>query len=349
MTSPGPTPDPRPEFNPNAPHGAAAAARACWLMEPGRAEIRNEVLPPVSEGHALVRALHSGISRGTEMLVFRGDVPPSEFQRMRAPFQAGEFPAPVKYGYASVGIVEQGPDALLGRTVFCLHPHQSRYVVPVSALHPLPAGVPPQRAVLAASLETAINALWDAPPRIGNPIAVVGAGVIGLLLAWLAQRVPGCRVDVIDIDPARAAVAQALGLRWQPPEHAQGEADLVIHTSGTESGLATALRLAAMEATVLELSWYGRLQPRVPLGAAFHARRLTLKSSQVGTVAPAQSARWTHTRRLALALTLLDDPALDVLITDAAPFDELPQVLQRLAQEPSATLCHRIDYEYDHD
>jgi hypothetical protein len=345
MTSPGPTPYPRPESNPNALHGTADAARACWLVEPGRAEIRNEMLPAVTDGHALVRALHSGISRGTETLVFRGDVPPSEFQRMRAPFQAGEFPAPVKYGYASVGIVEQGPDALQGRTVFSLHPHQSRYVLPVSALHPLPAGLPPQRAVLAASLETAINALWDTPPRIGNHIAVVGAGVIGLLVAWLAQRIPGCRVEVIDIDPAREAVAQALGLRWQPPEQAQGEADLVIHTSATESGLATALRLAAMEATLLELSWYGQLQPRVPLGAAFHARRLTLKSSQVGTVAPAQSARWTHARRLALALTLLDDPALDALITDAASFDELPQVLQRLAQAPSATLCHRIDYD----
>jgi hypothetical protein len=322
-------------------------ARACWLIQPGRAEIRNEMLPPVTDGHAQVRTLHSGISRGTETLVFRGDVPPSEFQRMRAPFQDGEFPAPVKYGYANVGIVEQGPQALLGRTVFCLYPHQTRYVVPVSALHPLPAAVPPQRAVLAAQMETAVNALWDAPPRIGDHIAVVGAGVIGLLVAWLAQRVPGCRVEVIDIDPARAAVAQALGLRWQTPDQAQTEADGVIHASATEAGLATALRLAGMEATVLELSWYGRLQPRLALGEAFHARRLTLKSSQVGRMAPAQSSRWTHARRLALALALLDDPALDALITDAAAFDELPQVLQRLAQGPSATLCHRIDYDYD--
>jgi hypothetical protein len=322
-------------------------ARACWLMQPGRAEIRNEMLPPVTDGHAQVRALHSGISRGTETLVFRGDMPASEFQRMRAPFQAGEFPAPVKYGYASVGIVEQGPQALLGRTVFCLYPHQTRYVLPVSALHPLPAGVPPQRAVLAAAMETAVNALWDAAPRIGDHIAVVGAGVIGLLVAWLAQRVPGCRVELIDIDPARAAVAQTLGLRWQPPDQAQTEADWVIHASATEAGLATALRLAGMEATVLELSWYGRLQPRLALGEAFHARRLTLKSSQVGTVAPAQSGRWTHARRLALALALLDDPALDALITDAAAFDDLPQVLQRLAQGPSATLCHRIDYDHD--
>jgi NADPH:quinone reductase-like Zn-dependent oxidoreductase len=345
MTNPSPNPDRQAEAEAHGLHCPAAEGRACWLMQPGRAEIRTELLPPVSAGHALVRALHSGISRGTETLVFRGDVPAAEFQRMRAPFQAGEFPAPVKYGYASVGIVEQGPHALQGREVFCLYPHQSRYVVPASALHLLPAGVPPQRAVLAASLETAINALWDAPPRIGDHIAVVGAGVIGLLVGWLAQRVPGCRVQVIDIDPAREAVADALGLHWQAPENAQAEAGLVIHTSATESGLATALRLAAMEATVLELSWYGRLQPRLPLGEAFHARRLTLKSSQVGTVAPAQSSAWTHARRLALALELLDNPALDVLITDAAPFDDLPQVLQRLAQAPSATLCHRIDYD----
>jgi threonine dehydrogenase-like Zn-dependent dehydrogenase len=292
----------------------------------------------------LVRTLHSGISRGTELLVFRGEVPESEYERMRAPFQEGDFPAPLKYGYASVGVVEQGPQALLGRKVFCLYPHQTHYVVPAEEVHPLPEGLPPARAVLAANMETAVNALWDAAPRIGDRIAVVGSGVVGLLAAWLAGRMPGCEVEVIDTNPARRAVAEGLGLAFASPQAARPHADLVIHASGNAEGLATALRLAAFEATVLEMSWYGRQPVTLPLGEAFHSRRLTLRSSQVGHVSQSQRARWSHGRRLALALSLLRDPALDALLTDAAPFKELPAVLERLAAGAPQTLCHRIDY-----
>ena len=323
-----------------------AQARACWIAAPGRAEIRPAPLPSApGPGEVQVRALHSGISRGTELLVFRGLVPPSEHQRMRAPFQEGEFPAPVKYGYASVGIVEHGPAHLMHRPVFCLYPHQTRYIVPADAVHPLPEGLPPERAVLAPNMETAINALWDAAPRLGDRIAVVGGGVVGLLVAWLASRLPGCQVELIDTHAPRAAVAAHLGLAFATPDAATPEADLVIHASGHAEGLASALRLAAFEATVLELSWYGQQPVNVPLGEAFHARRLTLKSSQVGHVAGAQRARWSHARRLALALGLLrDGQALDALVTGSAPFDELPAVLARLAQGAPDTLCQRIDY-----
>ena len=303
-------------------------------------------MPPVlaGPGEVLVRALHSGVSRGTELLVYRGEVPASEFTRMRAPFQQGDFPAPVKYGYASVGVVLQGPAALQGRPVFCLHPHQTLYAVPADAVHLLPDGVPPARAVLAANLETAVNALWDAAPRIGDRIAVVGAGVIGLLVGWLAARLPGCAVEVIDVQPARAAVAAALGVAFATPETAQRDADLVLHASGQPEGLVTALELAAFEARVIELSWYGRRAVSLPLGEAFHARRLQLRSSQVGQIAAAQRSRWSYRRRMALALSLLADPALDALITDSAPFAELPAVLARLAAGARETLCHRIDY-----
>jgi len=321
-----------------------STARACWVVAPGQAEIRSEILPPPGAGEVRVRTVHSAISRGTERLVFRGEVPPGEYRRMRAPFQAGDFPAPVKYGYINVGVVESGPSDLLGRMVFCLYPHQTRFNVPADAVHPLPPGVPASRAVLAAHLETAINALWDAAPRLGDRIAVVGAGTLGLLVAWLAARLPGCEVEVIDTSPARAAVAARLGARFALPEAATPDADLVIHASGQAAGLATALRLAAFEATVLELSWYGSRQVSVPLGEAFHALRLTLKSSQVGHVASAQRGRWTPQRRLALALALLADPLPDALITDSAPFDTLPAVLARLAGDASATLCERIDY-----
>lgn len=320
-------------------------AQACWLLEPGRAAWREEHLPSPGPADVVVRTLHTGISRGTELLVFRGLVPASEQQRMRAPFQSGDFPAPVKYGYNSVGIVEQGPVDLLGRAVFCLYPHQTRYVVPVDAVHVLPASVPSARAVLAANLETAINALWDASPRVGDRIAVVGGGTVGLLVAWLAGQVPGSFVQVVDPNPARREIAEHLGLAFARPEEAAPEADLVIHASGRPEGLSTALGLAAFEATVLELSWFGEQPVAVPLGGAFHARRLTLKSSQVGHVATAQRARWTYQRRMALALSLLADARLDALITDNSPFTQLPSVLASLAKGDAAhTLCHRIDY-----
>ena len=313
-------------------------------MAPGRADIRDEPLPPLADGQVRVRTLHTGVSRGTEGLVFRGEVPASESQRMRAPFQSGEFPGPVKYGYVNVGVVEAGPADLLGRTVFCLYPHQTVYQVPADAVTPLPYGVPSARAVLAANLETAINALWDAAPRLGDRIAVVGGGTLGLLVAWLAARLPGCEVQVVDTEVGRAEVAAALGAGFALPMDARTDADLVVHTSGQGAGLATALRLAAFEATVLELSWYGNRAVPVPLGEAFHSQRLTLKSSQVGQVATAQRGRWSHRRRLELALSLLTDPVLDRLITHSAPFHELPQVLERLSTGAPDTLCHRIDY-----
>lgn len=324
-------------------------ARACWLVQAGRAELRTQTLHEPADGEVLVRTLHSGISRGTEMLVFRGEVPASEHQRMRAPFQQGDFPGPLTYGYSSVGVVEQGPPALRGRAVFCLHPHQDRYVVPAAAVHPLPEDVPPARAVLAANLETAVNALWDGAPRVGDRIAVVGGGAVGLLVAWLAGRMPGCRVQLVDLQPARAALAQRLGVGFALPDEASGDADLVIHASGQGAGLQTALRLAGFEATVLELSWYGTRAVELPLGQAFHARRLVLKSSQVGHVAAARRARWDHAQRLRLALRLLADPVLDALVTGASPFDELPALLARLAAGGGAgtaadTICHRIDY-----
>jgi NADPH:quinone reductase-like Zn-dependent oxidoreductase len=326
-------------------------ARACWTTAPGQAELRTETLPPLAPGEVRVRSLHSAISRGTETLVLRGEVPASEAGRMRAPFQVGEFSMPLKYGYVSVGAVEAGPEALLGRTVFCLHPHQTIYQVPAEAVLPLPPGLPPARAVLAANLETAVNALWDAPPRIGDRISVVGAGTLGLLVAWLAARIPGCEVELVDPVAARAETARALGARFALPGQARPEADLVVHASGQPAGLVTALGLAAFEATVLELSWYGRRSVPLPLGEAFHARRLSVKSSQVGHIAPAQRSRWSHRRRLALALELLCEPALDRLLSHRADFEDLPRVLRWLAgtgehggAPADEVLCHLIDY-----
>lgn len=317
---------------------------AFWVTAPGRGELREEPLPRIASEQVRVRACYGAISRGTEALVFRGEVPPSEHQRMRAPFQEGDFNFPVKYGYCSVGEVEEGPEDLVGRSVFCLYPHQTRYVVPAEAVAPLPHGVPPERAILAANMETAVNGLWDATPRIGDRIAVIGAGTVGCLVAWLAGRIPGCEVELIDIDPGKAAVAMGLGVRFALPEQASGDADLVIHTSGNPAGLVTALGLAGPESSVVEMSWYGTRPATLPLGEAFHQRRLTLRSSQVGSLPPSQAPRWTFRRRLQTALGLLSDPRLDVLITGSSAFTELPAVMARLVEDPQSTICHRIHY-----
>ena len=320
------------------------AARAFWLGSPDHGEIRDVDLPTPGEGEVLVRTLWSGVSRGTETLVFRGGVPVSQYAAMRAPFQEGDFPGPVKYGYLNVGVVEEGPDALVGRTVFCLYPHQTRYDVPVGAVTPVPDSVPAERAVLAGTVETAVNALWDASPLAGDRIAVVGGGMIGSSVAALIARFPGVRVQLVDADPGRAEIAEALGVDFALPEDALGECDLVVHASATEAGLARSLELLGAEGTVIELSWYGDRRVSLPLGEAFHSRRLTVRSSQVGTVSPAARPGRTYADRLALALDLLADPALDALITGECAFEELPDVLPRLASGEIPALCHRVRY-----
>ena len=319
-------------------------ARAFWIAAPGRGEIRTEPLPDARTGDALVRTLYSGISRGTEALVFNGRVPASEWGRMRAPFQAGDFPAPVKYGYASVGQVDEGPPDVTGRLVFVLHPHQTRYVVPSAALHVLPDDTPPDRAVLAANMETALNGIWDAQIQAGDRVAVIGAGVVGVLTAWLAATTRGCRVQLVDVNPRRRSIANALGVPFADPAGADSDADVVIHASGSPPGLALALELCTFEGRVIELSWFGDQMVALPLGGPFHAKRLSIVSSQVGTIARPQRGRWDHRRRMQLALSMLADPALDALITGENHFDDLPTVMARLASNPGDTLCQRVKY-----
>ena len=322
----------------------ATTARQFWIQAPGRGAIVGARLPPRRDHEVSVRTLYSGISRGTEALVFRGEVPSSQYQAMRAPFQEGEFPGPVKYGYSSVGTVVEGPDDLAGQVVFCLHPHQDRYTVPRSAVTSVPAGVPPGRAVLAANMETAVNVLWDARPVVGDRIVVVGGGVVGLLCAWLCRAMPGAALTLVDPNPARAPVAAALEIPFRTAAPERADADLVIHASGHPDGLVTALAAAGVEGVIVEASWYGDRSVPLPLGEAFHARRLTVRSSQVGRLAAARTPRWDHARRLALAMTLLGETRLDALITGEDRFEELPNVMARVSRAPGDTLCHRIRY-----
>ena len=320
-------------------------ARAFWVRAPGRGEIRTVTLPEPGPDDVLVRTLRSGISRGTETLIFSGGVPPGQYAAMRAPFQEGEFPGPVKYGYLNVGAVEHGPPELYGRTVFCLFPHQTAYVVPASAVALVPDDVTPARAVLAGTIETAVNALWDAPPLLGDRIAVVGAGMVGCCVARLVARFPGARVTLVDVDRTRAEVAAALGVEFALPGDAVGGSDLVVHTSATSAGLQCSLELLAPEGSVIDLSWYGDRAVQLSLGGRFHSARLGIRASQVGTVFPARSGRRTTADRLALSLELLRDPALDVLLTGTSAFSELPDVMAGLAAGSLPALCHTITYD----
>ena len=322
-----------------------AEALAFWIVAPGKGELRHESLPEPGPEEVMVEALASGISRGTETLVFQGRVPESQRQIMRAPHQVGEFTFPLKYGYSSVGVVAAGPDDWLGRRVFCLHPHQDRYVVPRDSVVTVPATIPEERVVLAANMETVVNALWDAAPRIGDRVAVVGAGVIGALAAAVASRMPGAAVQLVDINPDKAAIASALGVSFAMPNVATSGADLVIHASATAEGLATALDLAGFEATIIELSWYGDRRVAVALGEGFHSRRLRLVSSQVGAVATPQRTRWDRRRRLSLAVDLLADARFDVLLAPPVPFARLPEVMSELAAGPSEVMCQVIRYK----
>lgn len=320
-------------------------AWAFWLREPGAGEIRPARLTTPGPDDVLVRTLCSGVSRGTESLVFCGRVPTGQRTAMRAPFQEGEFPAPVKYGYLNVGVVEAGPSGLLGRTVFCLHPHQTAYVVPASAVTVVPDDVPASRAVLAGLVETAVNALWDAAPLLGDRVAVVGAGALGCCVARLLAAIPGMSVTLVDVDPHRAGVAAALGVGFSLPDDAAGDLDLVVHTSATSQGLQRSLELLAPEGTVVELSWYGDAETTLSLGSGFHSGRLTIRGSQVGSIATARRGRRTTADRLRLALDLLRDPAFDVLLTGRSRFADLPAVLPRLVSGELPALCHSVSYD----
>ncbi|MEV6237932.1 zinc-binding alcohol dehydrogenase [Lentzea sp. NPDC051838] len=318
-------------------------ASAFWLNESGNGEVRQVTLAEPGPGEAEVRTLFSGVSRGTETLVFRGGVPENQHAAMRAPFQEGDFPWPVKYGYLNVGVAETGQHN--GRTVFCLYPHQTRYVVPETSLTPVPDDVPAERAILAGTVETAVNAVWDAHPLIGDRIAVVGGGMVGSSIAAVVATFPGARVQLVDADPTRKTIAEKLGVGFALPDNAEDGCDLVFHASATEPGLTTALNLLAPEGRVVELSWYGDKKVSVPLGEFFHSRRLTIRSSQVGTVGRPDR---TYAERMALALDLLKDDRFDALITGHSAFEELPDVMPKLADGTIPALCHRIDYGQQH-
>lgn len=324
--------------------GRPTQATAYWTTGPEHGELRDEALPAPGPGEALVRTLYSGISKGTEIVVHTGSVPPRVAEEMRAPHQEGTFPSPVKFGYLSVGIVEAGPADWVGQKVFCLNPHQDRYVVSADALTRIPDDVSARRAVLTGTVETAINALWEAGPRLGDRIAVVGAGLVGGMVATLLRTLPLGRLQLIDLDPERRHLADRLGVEFALPDDALADCDLVFHCSASQEGLERSLQLAGDEGEIIEMSWYANHKVTLPLGEDFHARRLSIRASQVGVVARARRHRRTTKERLELAVSLLKDPVFDAFLTGASPFSELPEVVQNLADGTLPALCHVIEY-----
>jgi len=319
-------------------------ATAFWVDAPATGSLRGEDVGDPGPGEVLVRTLHTGISRGTESIVFRGEVPAAERDRMRAPFQEGDFPGPVKYGYLNVGVVERGPRELVGRTVFTLFPHQSAFVVPESAIAVVPEEIPARRAVLGGAVETAVNILWDAAPVLGDRVSVVGAGMIGCAVARLARGIPGVDVTLVDVDTAKADVCGRLGVAYAHPDEAPKDRDLVVHTSASGNGLQLAMETVATEGEIIEASWYGDRAVSLRLGGDFHSRRLTIRSSQVGMVAPRRRGSRTTADRLAIALRLLRDPVFDELLTGDSSWRDLPTVMAAIAEGSSPGLCHTIDW-----
>ena len=324
--------------------GKVRVAKSLWYARKGVAELRTSRLAPPGPNEAVVRTLYSGISRGTERLVFEGAIGESEIERMRCPMQDGSFPFPVKYGYCATGVVEDGPAALIGRKVFALHPHQDFFVAPVAALATIPDQIPARRATLAANMETALNAVWDSGAGPGDRIVVVGCGIVGLLVASLAARLPGAAVTAVDTDAARRPLAASLGAVFATPDRAPADADIVFHTSATGAGLNTAINCAGIEGTIVELSWYGARPVQVELGGAFHSRRLKIVSSQVGMVSPSRRPRWDFRRRLTAALGLLDLPALDALVAEEIAFEDAPKRLPQIFAAGAQGLAPVIRY-----
>jgi threonine dehydrogenase-like Zn-dependent dehydrogenase len=320
------------------------SAHALWYTEPWVAELREEALAEPGPGQVLIRSLYSGVSRGSERLVLSGSVAESERERMSCPMQDGVLPFPVKYGYSAVGRVEQGGGDLLGQTVFVLHPHQDVFVAPVDRVYRLPKGVPARRATLAANMETALNAMWDSGAGPADSIAIIGGGNVGLLVGFLAARLPGAGVTLVDVCPERRKIAAAFGCRFAAPDAAPSRCDVVFHTSATSAGLAMAIRCAGFEAPIVELSWYGAGTAAAPLGGAFHSQRLKLICSQVGHVSQSRRPRWSRRQRMEAALRLLLAPELDLLTAVEIPFEETAERLPKLLRGDAAGLAPVISY-----
>lgn len=316
---------------------ATSSATAVWFPRASSAELREETLPPLGPGDVRITAIASAISHGTEMLVYRGQVP-ADLQ-LDLPTLRGDFAFPIKYGYASVGrVVEAGADAALvpGQHVFVLHPHQSSYVVPDTMPIALPDGLDPELGVFLANVETTLNVMLDAVPRIGDRVAIFGQGVVGLLLTQLVRRAGVSQLITIDPIRTRRDLSLRLGAdsALAPQDAMSLEVDLAIEASGNGTALQQAIDNVAFGGTVVVSSWYGTKPVQLMLGGAFHRRRLRIVSSQVGTIDAALQPRWSNRRRLDTARDLLSELDLAPLISHRLPLQRAAEAYVLVDEHP---------------
>ncbi len=327
-------------------------ARVVRFLAPGRVELEEVPVREPQDGEVLVRAEYSGISGGTELLAYRGEVDPELPLDETLGALGGTFAYPFAYGYSVVGTVEKSRGGVpAGSRVFAFHPHQEAFVVGDEDVVRLDGGEP-RSATLLPLVETALQVSLDAGPRLGEDVAVVGLGAVGILSALLLERA-GARVLASEPSEARRAAAAAVGVRAVTPEEletAVSEATggrgitLVVEASGNPHVLAEALRLLAHEGTALVCSWYGTKPVPLPLGAEFHRRRLTIRSTQVSTIPAALSARWDRRRRLAAARALLTELPVSALATHEFPFDRAPEAYEALARGDGGVVHAALRY-----
>jgi len=298
-------------------------ARALWFTTPGKAVLRSDKIgPPVGDEICTVRSLYSAVSEGSERLVLAGKVPPDLHQSMRVPYMAGDFSFPIKYGYSLVGVVDRGAAHLVGAVVHLMHPHQDICCVDSADVFPVPEGIPPRRAVLASNLETAVTAIWDARPALGERVLVVGFGCIGALIAQVLRGMPGIDLHIVERDEARSHLARNLGYATAASA-GEEQFDLAFHASGSAAGLQVAIDCVGMEGRIVEVSWYGTAETPLRLGGTFHSQRKIIIASQVSHLPSFQTPRWDRIRRKQLVFSLLRDPAFDRLLDEPISFDKL--------------------------
>ena len=332
-------------------------ARALWFTAPRTAALREETVSSPGPGEVRVETIASAVSAGTEMLVYRGEVP--EDLPLDLPTLEGSYAFPIKFGYAAVGyILDTGPDVehlSSGDPVFVHHPHQEILIIPASMPVGLPGDLDPPLGVFAANLETALNVVHDTPVRLGETALVFGQGVVGLLVARLLKLAGAGPVIVVDPIERRRKLAlvagaddafEPEGLNERVMEITGGRgADVAVETSGSGAALQSAIDTVATEGTVVVASWYGTKPITLALGGRFHRGRVRLRSSQVGRLNPELSPRWGKVRRMETVLGLLDRLDLGDLISHRIPFERAPEAYRLLDERPGEAVQVVFTYE----
>jgi len=308
-------------------------------------ELRSESVPPPGPGEVRIKTIASAISHGTEMLVYRGEVPAD--LALDLPTLAGSYSFPIKYGYASVGrVLDSGAESFSpGDLVFVHHPHQDTFVVPAELPVPLPEGLDPAAGLFFANVETALNVVHDAPLRLGETALVFGQGVVGLLITQLLELAGAGRVLVVDPVKKRRDQALEVGAdeAFEPGgdlpdlilESTEGRgADLAVEVSSSGAALQAAIDAVAAEGTVVVASWYGTKPVALSLGGHFHRGRVRLRSSQVGGMNPELCSRWDRARRAEAVLRLLPRLRPERLVSHRIPFEDAPQAYRLVDERP---------------